>query len=205
MNPGRLDRKKERNRKKGKGRAGQNRALPSVWDSSPSAWQAADGVAWSASHWRGAEGADVTRERATSVAEVTPPSFTGLSFHTSRFMNDPTCPPIIYIMVICTILFFCMLLINVCYLMWCYWERKSSVARLRDLSFRRQEAVEADEVEQEVLITFFFAEVRVSPNGKRYHTSSSCDALRLNTSILKGICRYCKTRESAPVAGSAEM
>ena len=38
--------------------------------------------------------------------------------------------------------------------MWCYWERKSSVARLRDLSFRRREAVEPDEVEKEVLITF---------------------------------------------------
>ena len=106
-----------------------------MWDSSPSAWQAAAGAAWSASQWRGAEGADVTRERATSVAEVTSPSSTGLSFHTSRYMDDPTCPPIIYIMFICTILVFVLLLINVCYLMWCFWERKSSVERLRDLSF----------------------------------------------------------------------
>ncbi len=83
-------------------------------------------------------------------------------------------------------------------------KRKSSVAHLRDLSFRRQEAVEPDETEKEVLITFL-VEVWVSPNGKRYHTSSSCDARRLTTPILKGICSYCKTRESAPAAGSAEM
>ena len=88
--------------------------------------------------------------------------------------------------------------------LWCFWERKSSVARLRDLSFRRQEAAEPDEVEKEVLITFL-AEVWVSPNGKIYHTSSSCDALRLTTPILKGICSYCKTRESASAAGSDEM
>ena len=97
---------KDQQEKKGKGRTGQNRALPSVWDSSPSAWQAATGAAWSASQWRGAEGADVTRVRATSVAEVTSPSFTRLSFHTSRYMDDPTCPPIIYCMFVCTILFF---------------------------------------------------------------------------------------------------
>jgi hypothetical protein len=80
-------------------------------------------------------------------------------------MDDPTCPPIIYIMFICTILFCFLSLINVFYLMWCYWERKSSVARLRDRSFQRQEAVEPDESEKEVLITFP-AEVWVSPNGK---------------------------------------
>ena len=62
--------KKERNRKKGKGKTGQYRACPSVWDSSPSAWQAAAGAAWSASQWRGAEGADVTRERATSACDI---------------------------------------------------------------------------------------------------------------------------------------
>ena len=83
-------------------------------------------------------------------------------------------------------------------------KRKSSVACLRDLSFRRQEAVEPDEVETEVLVTFL-VEVGVSPNGKICHTSSSCDALRLTTPILKGICSYCKTRASAPTAGSAEM
>ena len=67
-------------------------------------------------------------------------------------------------MFICTVLFFFLLLINVCYLMWCYWERKSSVARLRDLSFRRQDAVEPDGTESDVLVTFP-AEVWVSPNG----------------------------------------
>ena len=125
-----------------------------MWDSSPSAGQAAAGAAWSASQWRGAEGADVTRERATSVAEVTSPSSTGLSFHTSRYMDDPTCPPIIYLMFMCTILLLFLLLISVCYLMLCYWERKSSVARLRDLHLRRQEAVELDGIEKEVTITF---------------------------------------------------
>jgi hypothetical protein len=38
--------------------------------------------------------------------------------------------------------------------MLCYWERKSSVARLRDLNFRRQEALEPDGTEKEVTITF---------------------------------------------------
>ena len=99
-------------------------------------------------------------------------------------MDDPTCPPIIYLMFMCTILLFFLLLINVCYLMWCYWERKSSVARLRDLSFRRQEAVELDGTEKEVTITFL-ADVWVSPNGKRYHMSSSCGALSLTTPILQ--------------------
>ena len=96
---------KERNRRKGKGKAGQSRALPSVWDSSHITWQAAAGAAWSASQWRGAEGADVTRERAISVAEVTPPGFAGLSFNTSRYMDGPACPPMIIFMLICAILF----------------------------------------------------------------------------------------------------
>ena len=57
------------------------------------------------SQWRGADGADVTRERAISVAEVTQPGFTGLSFHTSKYLDEPVCPPIIIFMFICTIMF----------------------------------------------------------------------------------------------------
>ena len=97
---------KERNRRKGNGKTGQSRALHSVWDSSHRTWQAAVGAAWSASQWRGAEDADVTRERAISVAKVAQPGFTGLPFHTSRYIDGPACPPIIIFMRICTIMLF---------------------------------------------------------------------------------------------------
>ncbi len=129
--------------------------MPSVWDSSPSDWQAAVGVAWSASQWRGAEGADVTRERATSVAEGAPSSFTGLSFNTSRYIDGPTCPPIIYCMFICTVLFFLMLTINVCYLVWCCYNRKSSAARLRDVCDQQRGSAPVEGTESKVNITFF--------------------------------------------------
>jgi len=138
-----------------------------------------------------------------SVAEVTSPSFNGLSFHTSKYMDGPICPPIIYCMFICTILFFLLWMINVCYLIWYYWDRKSSAARLRDLSFQQHGPVLVKRTEKEVDITFP-SEVWISPNGKRYHTSASCCALTSTTPILKGICSYCKTRESASAAGSEE-
>ena len=80
--------------------------MPSVWDSSHRTWQAAAGATWSASQWRGAEGAYVTRERAVSVVEVTPPGFTGLSFHTSKHIDGPTGPPSIIFVFVCTILLF---------------------------------------------------------------------------------------------------
>ena len=47
-----------------KGTGGPSRALPSAWGSGQGYWQAALGAYWGASQWRGAEGADVTRERA---------------------------------------------------------------------------------------------------------------------------------------------
>ena len=75
-----------RNKGKGKSQGGISEALPSVWGFGQGSWQAAVGAAWGASQWRGAEGADVTHERAISVAEVTQPGFTGLSFHTSRYL-----------------------------------------------------------------------------------------------------------------------
>ena len=97
--------------------------MPSVWDSSHSAWQATAGATWGASKWRGAKGATVTRERAISVAEVTQPGFTGLSFHTSRHLDEPVCPPLIIFMLMCTILFFMLLACVTFYLLW-WWSKQ---------------------------------------------------------------------------------
>ena len=62
------------------------------------------------------EGADVTRERAISVAEVTQPGFTGLPLHTSRYLDEPVCPPIIICMFSCNILFFMLMAFVTSYL-----------------------------------------------------------------------------------------
>ncbi len=86
---------------KGKGQGEKSRAPPSAWGSGQGYWQAA-------SQWRGAAGADVMRERAISVVEVTQPGFTGLSFHTSRYLPASAFSIIIF-MLICAILFFIML------------------------------------------------------------------------------------------------
>ena len=67
--------------------------------SSSGYWQAAVGT-WAASQWRGAEGAaPVMRERAIDVVvEVqTCSGSTGLSrLHTSRYLDDPGYPPILF-------------------------------------------------------------------------------------------------------------
>ena len=194
---------KERNRRKGKGNTGQSRALPSVWDSSHITWQAAAGAAWGATQWRGAEGADVTRERAFSVAEVTQYGFAGLSLHTSKYIDGPACPPIILIVFICTILFF-LLAINLSFLVWYWYDKKSTAARLLTLRDRQCDSapIEGD-APVEVLITFP-PEVWISPHEKRYHTSPSCCSLTSTVPIPKGLCNYCHGRDKATAAATEE-
>ena len=101
-------------------------------DSSHSDWQAAVGATWGASQRRGAEGAYLTRERATSVVEVAQPGFTGLSFHTFRYIDGPACPPFSTFMLLAPSCSFpvgdqCSFLI------WYWYDKRSAAARLRDL------------------------------------------------------------------------
>ena len=129
-----------------------------MWDSSHSAWQAAAGAAWVASQWRGAEGADVMRERAISVAEVTQLGFTGLSFHTSRYIDGIACPPLIFIMFICTILLFLLLAINLSFLVWPWYDKKSTVARLRALRDKQCDPAPVEGVAPTEVLTAFPAD-----------------------------------------------
>ena len=106
-----------------------------------------------ASQWCGAEGADVTRERAISVAEVTPSGFAGLSFHTSKYMDGPTCPPLLIFMCMCTILFFFLLALNVSFLIW-YWAGGKTLLQLISETFMINSAILRSLQEQRLLKTF---------------------------------------------------
>ncbi len=72
------------------------------------------------------------------------------------------------------------------FLVWCYYDRKSTVAHLRTLCGQQCDQVPDEGTEHDEVNITFPSEVWILPNGKRYHTSSSCDALRLTTPSLNG-------------------
>ena len=55
---------------------------------------------------------------------MTPTGFAGRSFHTSRYMDGPMCPPIILFMFICTIPFFFLLAVNVSFIVLHWYDKR---------------------------------------------------------------------------------
>ena len=108
-----------------------------------------------------------------------------------------------HLMLICTVLFFILLAFATSFLIWYWCNNKTATTRLRDIVDHQCDPTPTERAAQfegrhdepkPVLITLP-SDVRISPHGKRYHTSPSCSALSSTAPILKGLCTYCHNRD----------